>query len=123
MNCSSFFTIHSNVKTEGVLTLKMDGKGHGVINVSGGVKNTVNTIEYNILRQIDFDYYHEDDGYIIMQHINISKKTSDNMPSELFNESVFDFSSEKRRFRITELANGYLIWNAFSPVLMCTQNI
>ena len=123
VSCISFFTILSNVRTEGVLTLKIDGEGRGMINISGGVKDTSGSMKYNILRKVDFSYRHDENGYITMQDIFITKKISDNMPDRLFNESVFDFSSEKRRLRITELGNGYLLWNAFSPVLICTHNI
>lgn len=121
VNCTSFFTALHGSKTEGVLSLNLDGDGHGRINLSASFMDSGDTKKYNLLRNITFEYHYEGNGYLAMHNVVVNKKASDTMPNELFNESLFDFSLETRRLRLTEVNNGYLIWNAFSPVLMCIQ--
>lgn len=123
VSCTSFFTVHSDVKTEGVMSLHLDGSGQGRMSISGNVIDSGGSKKYTLLRGINFEYRHEDNGYLAMQHITVQKNARDNMPDTLLNESVFDFSLDTRRLRLTELDNGYLLWNAFSPVLMCIRNI
>ena len=121
VDCTSYFSSWTDIKTEGVLTLRLDGEGHGRINVSATAKDAAGAKQYKLLRDIDFDYRYEGEGYLAMQHLAVSKKVSDTMPNERFNTSIFDFSGEVRRLRLTSLDNGYIIWNAFSPALMCIQ--
>lgn len=122
VDCTAYFSTWTDIKTEGVLTLHIDGEGQGRINVSATARDAGGSRQYKLLRDINFDYRYEGEGYLAMEHIAVSKKVSDTMPNELFNLSIFDFSGEVRRLKITSLENGYIIWNAFSPALMCIQS-
>lgn len=119
VSCAAFFTVQSNLQTQGVMTLHIDGESRGRMQVSAKVRDSADNLKYNLLRNINFEYRYEGEGYLIMQLVEISKKVSDNMPNELFNESIFDFSVNIRRLRLTEIGDGYLLWNAFSPVMTC----
>lgn len=117
--CASFFKVESDLQTKGVMTLHINGESQGRMQASAKVSDNAGALKYNLLRNINFEYRYEDDGYLVLQLVDISKKTSDNMPNEVFDQSIFDFSAKTRRLRITEVADGYLLWNAFSPVMMC----
>lgn len=123
VSCTSYYTVQSDLKTEGTLILNVDGVGHGRMNISAAVSNLADGKKYRLLRNMNFDYTWEGNGYVTMHNLVVVKKLSDNMPNELFNESIFDFSVETRRLRITEVGKSYLLWNEFSPVLMCTPNL
>lgn len=122
VNCSSFFLVKSDLQTKGVMTLHIDGKNQGVMGISATVRGSTDSIKYHLLRNINFEYHYEDNGYLALQLVDISKKASDDMPDELFNQSIFDFSVKSRRLRITEVGDGYLLWNGFSPVMMCIHS-
>lgn len=121
VNCASFFLVQSDLQTKGVVSLKIDGERHGSMHISATVRDSADAIKYNLLRDINFEYRYEGDGYIALQLVDISKNASDNMPNELFNQSIFDFSVKTRRLKITEVSDGYLLWNNFSPVMMCIR--
>lgn len=119
VDCTSYFSTQTEVQTEGVLTLRIDGEGSGRMSISATVRDKEGAKQYKLLRDINFDYRYEGEGYLVMQNMAVRKKVSDTMPNALFNSAIFDFSGEVRRMRITSLENGYLLGNAFSPVLMC----
>ncbi|ATM75324.1 hypothetical protein CRN79_05485 [Serratia fonticola] len=79
-------------------------------------------VKYNLLRNVNFEYRYEGNGYIDLQLMDVNNIANDNMPNELFNQSIFDFSVKNRQLRITEVGDGYLLWNAFSPVMMCIRS-
>ncbi|HGM5492543.1 TPA: hypothetical protein ACKP1B_004242 [Serratia fonticola] len=122
VSCAAFFLVQSELQTQGVMSLHIDGKRHGEMDISATVKDSAGTIKYHLLRNVDFEYRYEDNGYLALRLVDIDKKASDNMPNELFNQSIFDFSVKNRRLRITEVGDGYLLWNAFSPVMMCIRS-
>lgn len=122
VDCSSFFLVQSDLQTKGVMSLFIDGKDRGKMNISATVRDDAGNIKYHILRDISFEYRHEDNGYLAMQLVDIRKKASDNMPNDLFNQSIFDFSANKRHMRITEVGDSFLLWNDFSPVMMCNRS-
>jgi hypothetical protein len=122
VSCAAFFTVQSDLQTQGVMTLHIDGENHGRMQISAKVRDSAHTLKYNLLRNINFEYRYEGDGYLVMQLVEISKIASDNMPNELFNQSIFDFSVNSRRLRLSEVGDGYLLWNAFSPVMMCIRS-
>ncbi|CAI1660102.1 hypothetical protein [Serratia fonticola] len=122
VNCSAFFLAQSELKTKGVMSLHINGKGQGEMGISATVKNNAGSSIYHLLRNVDFEYRHKDNGDLIMQMIEIHKKASDNMPNELFNQSIVDFSVKNRMLKITKVGDGYLLWNDFSPVMMCVRS-
>lgn len=123
ISCNAFFTVQSTLKTAGVLSFYLDGTGHGRMDISANVTGTNDQLKYKLLRNITFDYHNEGNGYLSLKEVNVNKLASDTMPNELFNASLFDFSLANRRLRITEINNGHLLWNTFSPVMMCIQDV
>lgn len=121
VNCSAFFLAQSGLQTNGVMNLNIDGKRLGEIDISATVRDSSGTIKYHLLRNVSFAYRHEDRGYLTLQLVDISKKASDDMTNELFNKSLFDFSVKSRRLRITMVGDSYLLWNGFSPVMICIR--
>lgn len=119
VDCAAFFAIQTEIQTDGVITLHMDGEGHGRINLSATTQDSDMQKPLKLLRDVDFDYRYEGDGYLTIQHLAVTRNASDNMPQELFNRAIFDTSGETRRLRVTKLEDGYIVWNAFSPTLMC----
>ncbi|NBJ32929.1 hypothetical protein GE191_04440 [Serratia fonticola] len=122
VSCAAFFLAKSDLRTKGVMSLLIDGVSHGRMNISATVSDSMGVVKYNLLRNVNFEYRYEGDGFITLQVLNISNNASDNMPNELFNQSIFDFSVKTRQLRITEVGDGYLLWNAFSPVMMCVRS-
>lgn len=122
VSCSSFFLVQSDLQTKGVMSLHIDGKHQGEMGISATVRDSAGNIKYHLLRNVSFEYRYEDNGYLAIQLVDISKKASDNMPNELFNQSIFDFSVKSRQLRITTTGDGYLLWNDFSPVMMCIRS-
>ncbi|WP_431224771.1 hypothetical protein ACQ86O_07895 [Serratia sp. L9] len=123
VSCTSFFTVQSDFKTEGVMSLDLDGNGQGRMSISGNVLGSADSKKLTLLRDINFQYRYEGNGYLTLQQVTVQKNARDNIPDALLNESIFDFSLGSRRLRLTKVENGYLLWNAFSPVLMCISNI
>lgn len=121
INCSASFTVQTEIKTNGLFSLITNGEGHGRIHISALALRPSDNEKFKLLRDIDFEYLYEGDGYLAMRSLTVSKIASDNMPDDIFNKSIFDVSGNIRRIRITELKNGYVLWNAFSPVLICLQ--
>lgn len=121
VNCAAFFATQTEIQTDGVLTLRLDGEGHGRINLSATARESNTQKPFKLLRDIYFDYHYEGDGYLTLQHLAVTRTASDNMSDDLFNRAIFDASGETRRLRVTTLDNGYIVWNAFSPALMCLQ--
>ncbi|MGK8665340.1 hypothetical protein [Serratia marcescens] len=122
ISCSSFFLVQSDLQTKGVMSLHIDGKNQGEMSISATVRDNAGTIKYHLLRNVSFEYVYEDNGYLAIQMVDVIKKASDDMPNELFNQSIFDFSVKNRRLRITLVGDGYLLWNGFSPVMMCNHS-
>lgn len=122
VSCAAFFLAQSDLNTKGVMNLQIDGKGQGKIGISATVRDSAGAIKYQLLRNVDFEYRNKENGYLALQLVEIHKKASDDMPNELFNQSIFDFSVKNRMLRITEVGDGYLLWNDFSPVMMCIHN-
>ncbi|MCR6469469.1 MULTISPECIES: hypothetical protein [Enterobacter] len=122
VDCSAFFATQTEIQTDGVMTLHLDGMGHGRINLSAAARNSTTQKNYNLLRDINFNYTYEGEGYLSIKPLAFTRTVSDDMPDDLFNRAIFDTSGETRRLRITKLKNGYIIWNAFSPALMCIQS-
>lgn len=122
VSCSSFFLVQNDLQTKGVMSLHIDGKNQGEMGISATVRDNAGSIKYHLLRNVTFDYHYEDNGYLAIQLVDISKKASDDMPNELFNQSIFDFSVKSRHLRITTVGDGYLLWNGFSPVMMCIRS-
>ncbi len=121
VSCAAFFLVQSDLQTQGVMSLHIDGVSHGRMRISATVRDSIGAVKYNLLRNVNFDYSYEGDGYLSLQMIDVSKNASDNMPNELFNQSIVDFSVKTRQLRITEVGDGYLLWNDFSPVMMCIR--
>ncbi|WP_025123475.1 MULTISPECIES: hypothetical protein [unclassified Serratia (in: enterobacteria)] len=122
VSCSSFFLVQSDLQTKGVMSLHIDGKRQGEMGISATVRDSAGTIKYHLLRNVSFKYRYEDNGYLAIQLVDVIKKASDDMPNELFNQSIFDFSVKNRRLRIITVGDGYLLWNGFSPVMMCINS-
>lgn len=122
VSCAAFFLVQSDLQTKGVMSLHIDGQRHGEMAISATVRDNAGTIKYHLLRNVSFEYRYEDNGYLALQLVDINKKASDDMPNELFNQSIFDFSVKNRRLRITMTGDGYLLWNGFSPVMMCVRS-
>ncbi|MEB7886689.1 hypothetical protein [Serratia fonticola] len=122
VECSSFFLVQSDLQTKGVMSLHIDGKGHGEMGISATVVDSAGSVKYHLLRNINFDYHYEKNGNFALQLVNVNKKASDNMPDELLNQSIYDFSVKNRRLKITTVGDGYLLWNGFSPVMMCINS-
>ncbi|MFV9068877.1 hypothetical protein ABQ366_25535 [Serratia fonticola] len=122
VSCAAFFLVQSDLQTKGVMSLHIDGQRHGEMGISATVRDNAGTIKYHLLRNVSFEYRYEDNGYLALQLVDINKKASDDMPNELFNQSIFDFSVKNRRLRITMTGDGYLLWNGFSPVMMCVRS-
>lgn len=123
ISCNAFFTVEFTMKSAGVLSFNLDGSGHGHMDISANVTDASDQLKYKLLRNITFDYHNEGNGYLSLKEVHVIKLASDTMPNKLFNESLFDFSLSNRRLRITEVNNGYLLWNTFSPVMMCVQDV
>lgn len=119
VSCAAFFLVQSDLQTQGVMSLHIDGVSHGRMRISAAVKDSVGAVKYNLLRNVNFDYRYEGDGYLSLQIMDVSKNAGDNMPDKLFNQSIIDFSVKTMKLRITEVGGGYLLWNDFSPVMMC----
>ncbi|ALX93537.1 hypothetical protein AV650_08155 [Serratia fonticola] len=92
------------------------------MHISATVRDSAGVLKYNLLRNVNFDYRYEGNGHLALQLVDVNKNASDTMPNELFNQSIFDFSVKARQLRITEVGDGYLLWNDFSPVMMCIHN-
>lgn len=122
VRCAAYFNLQTNFTTEGVLAVDLDGSGHGRISISGAVTNSQSGKTYRLLRDVIFNYKYDGQGFLIMKDIDTIKKVPDAMPDTLFNQTIFDFSATTRRFRITTVGNSYLLWNEFSPILMCNRN-
>jgi len=122
VSCAAFFLAQSDLQTQGVMSLHIDGVNHGRMHISATVRDSVGTVKYTLLRNVNFEYRYEGDGYLALQLVDISKNASDTMPNKLFNRSIFDFSVKARQLRITEVGDGYLLWNDFSPVMMCIHS-
>ena len=74
------------------MTLHIDGLSHGKMHISATVRDSVGAVKYNLLRKVNFEYRYEGNGYLALQLVKVDKNASDNMPNELFNQSIFDFS-------------------------------
>lgn len=121
INCEAFFTVDSGLLTIGMMGLHINGINNGRIHLSATIKDK-DGIKYNLLRSINFDYRYEGDGYISFNRTQVTKSAGDNTPDTLFNQSIFDFSVKERKLRITEIGDSYLLWNDFSPVMLCEPN-
>lgn len=122
VSCAAFFLVQSELQTKGVMSLHIDGQRRGEMAISATVRDSAGSIKYHLLRNVSFEYRHDDNGYFALHLVDINKKASDDMPNELFNQSIFDFSVKNRRLRITMTGDGYLLWNGFSPVMMCVRS-
>ncbi|MBL5826844.1 hypothetical protein ACMV5I_03860 [Serratia sp. T13T92] len=122
VSCAAFFLVQSDLQTQGVMSLHIDGVNHGRMHISATVRDSAGAVKYNLLRNVNFEYRYEGNGHLALQLVDVNKNASDNMPNELFNQSIFDFSVKARQLRITEVGDGYLLWNDFSPVMMCIQS-
>ncbi|MFT2797368.1 MULTISPECIES: hypothetical protein [Serratia] len=122
VSCAAFFLVQSDLQTRGVMSLHIDGVSHGRMHISATVRDSAGAVKYNLLRNVNFDYRYEGNGHLALQLVDVNKNASDTMPNELFNQSIFDFSVKARQLRITEVGDGYLLWNDFSPVMMCIHN-
>lgn len=118
VNCEAFFAMENGLSTTGVLSLHLDGINKGRMGLSATIKDKESKI-YNLLRSVNFHYKYEGDGYISLNKTFINKNAGDNIHNEFLNETIFDFSVKDRKMRITELGNGFLLWNDFSPVMLC----
>ncbi|WII85148.1 hypothetical protein N5863_29080 (plasmid) [Klebsiella pasteurii] len=121
INCESFFTIESDLTSVGVMSFHINGISSGRMRLSATVTDRIG-VKYNLLRYVNFDYRYDGDGYISFEQVYIIKNLGDNMPDEFFNKYIFDFSVKERKMRITEVGDSYMLWNDFSPVMMCTPN-
>ncbi|MDP1292914.1 MULTISPECIES: hypothetical protein [Klebsiella pneumoniae complex] len=119
ISCEAFFTVDNGYLTIGVMGFHINGINNGRINLSATIKDR-DGIKYDLLRSISFDYRYEGDGYISLNKTQIIKSAGDNTPDILFSQSIFDFSVKERKLRITQVGDSYLLWNNFSPVMLCT---
>lgn len=119
ISCESYFSVKSDVVILGVMNLHIIGGNSGRISLSATVNDGKSKVKYNVLRNIYFHYKNEGNGYISFLNMNVIKKAGDNTPDLLLNESVYDFSLKKRVIKITKLNDGYILWNEFSPVMIC----
>jgi hypothetical protein len=71
------------------MTLHIDGVSHGKMHISATVRDSAGAVQYNLLRKVNFKYRYEGNGSLALQLVNINKIASDNMPNELFNQSIF----------------------------------
>lgn len=122
VSCAAFFLVQSDLQTQGVMSLHIDGVSHGRMHISATVRDSAGAVKYNLLRNVNFEYRYVSDGYLSLQMVAVNKNASDNMPNKLFNQSIIDFSVKTRQLRITEVGDGYLLWNDFSPVMMCIHS-
>jgi hypothetical protein len=122
VSCAAFFLVQSDLQTQGVMSLHTDGVSHGRMHISATVRDSAGAVKYNLLRNVNFEYRYVGDGYLSLQMVDVNKNASDNMPNKLFNQSIIDFSVKTRQLRITEVGDGYLLWNDFSPVMMCIHS-
>ncbi|MFV8984681.1 hypothetical protein [Serratia fonticola] len=122
VSCAAFFLVQSDLQTQGVMSLHIDGVNHGRMHISATVRDSAGAVKYNLLRNVNFEYRYVGDGYLSLQMVAVNKNASDNMPNKLFNQSIIDFSVKTRQLRITEVGDGYLLWNDFSPVMMCIRS-
>jgi hypothetical protein len=122
VSCAAFFLVQSDLQTQGVMSLHIDGVSHGRMHISATVRDSAGAVKYNLLRNVNFEYRYVGDGYLSLQMVAVNKNASDNMPNKLFNQSIIDFSVKTRQLRITEVGDGYLLWNDFSPVMMCIHS-
>ncbi|CAI0972519.1 hypothetical protein [Serratia fonticola] len=122
VSCAAFFLAKNEFRTKGVMSLHIDGVSRGRMHISATVRDDMGVVKYHLLRNVNFEYRYEGNGYIALQLMDVNNIANDNMPNELFNQSIFDFSVKTRQLRITEVGDGYLLWNAFSPVMMCVRS-
>ncbi|MCK7310532.1 hypothetical protein [Enterobacter quasiroggenkampii] len=98
------------------ISMQLDGDD-GYFVVYGDV--TDNSKSWRMYRQLKFSYHPRSNGWIDIDEFISSKHVEDNLPDSFFNAYIFDVSRKHPRIRLTKVNDGYLVWNSFTPFMLC----
>lgn len=102
------------------ISFSLDGND-GTFVIFGDVHQDGNRNEsWHVYRQLKFSYKTKTNGWIDIDKFITTKYLEDNLPDDFFNSYVFDVQRDHPRIRLTRVQGGYLVWNSFTPYMLCT---
>ena len=129
ISCMSHYSaplLPGNISIRSNITIDLRKNNTGSLYISGVLEKKQGDTDQNktssaILREIEFDYSIEDNGFISIYNTEVYHLASDKISDDFFNSNVFDLSLPNRKIKIKKINNSWLLSTPFSPIMMCVN--
>lgn len=101
-----------------IIRVTLDHNNKGVIYYSGIVYDEEKK-KYTVERDFDVSYSITALSVMTITDLSMTKRYIDTIPDELFKSIVWDVKTNSARFEVKKFENSYVIFNPFSPIMIC----
>lgn len=109
---------HNNTFTKISFVFRFYDNRNADITLSGTTKEKD---KWNVYRKINFRYQYVSDGSFTMTDVKNISYANDNVSNDYFRSNIVDFPERGGRVTIRKFKNTYIIYNTYSPVLVCEK--